>query len=59
MPGLGEKVAVSIFIERQKSDFSSVEDLVKRTKVNKNVVEFMRLNKIAGSLPDSDQAVLF
>ncbi len=59
VPGLGEKVAVSIFIERQKSDFSSVEDLVKRTKVNKNVVEFMRLNKIAGSLPDSDQAVLF
>jgi len=59
VPGLGEKVAVSVSIERNKSQFTSVEDLVKRTKVNKSVVEFMKLNNLAGSLPDSDQAVLF
>jgi DNA polymerase-3 subunit alpha (Gram-positive type) len=59
VPSLGQKVALGIALERAKGRFSSAEDLSKRTKVNKNVLEFIRVNKIAEGLPESDQAVLF
>jgi DNA polymerase-3 subunit alpha (Gram-positive type) len=59
IPELGEKVAAAIEEERAKGKFKSIEDMVKRTKVNKNVVEFMKINKIIEGMPASDQAVLF
>lgn len=59
IPDLGEKVAKAFGEERLKGKFTSVEDMVKRTKVNKNVVEFMRVNKMLEGIPASDQAVLF
>jgi DNA polymerase-3 subunit alpha (Gram-positive type) len=59
IPDLGEKVAKAFGEEREKGKFTSAEDMVKRTKVNKNVVEFMRVNKIIEGMPASDQAVLF
>jgi DNA polymerase-3 subunit alpha (Gram-positive type) len=59
IPELGEKVAAALNEERKKGRFKSAEDMVKRTKVNKNVVEFMRANKIIEGMPASDQAVLF
>jgi len=59
IPQLGEKVALLIEQERKKGKFTSVEDLVRRTKVNKNVAEFMKVNGLIEGLPQSDQAVLF
>ena len=59
VPSLGETVADSIARERVKEKFKSMEDLTKRTKVNKNVVEFLTANNIAAGLPASDQIVLF
>jgi DNA polymerase-3 subunit alpha (Gram-positive type) len=59
VPDLGGKVAAAIVKERKKGEFSSVEDLAKRTKINKNVVEFITERKIIKDMPASDQAVLF
>ncbi len=59
IPQLGEKVALLIEQERKKGRFTSVEDLVRRTKVNKNVAEFMKNKGLIEGLPQSDQAVLF
>lgn len=61
IPGLGEKVAESIVRERKNGKFSSIEDLLKRTKPkpNKNVINFMKENNILGKLPETDQTILF
>jgi DNA polymerase III subunit alpha, Gram-positive type len=59
IPELGEKVAAAVEEERKKGKFKSIEDLIKRTKVNKNVIEFMKTNRMIEGMPASDQAVLF
>lgn len=59
VPSLGEKVADAIARERVKGKFKSMEEMIKRTKINKNVAEFFNTNNIAGGIPDSDQTVLF
>lgn len=61
IPELGEKTAESIARERRYDRFSSIEDLLKRTKPkpNRNVIQFMKKNKILDILPETDQAILF
>ncbi len=59
IPQLGKVAAEQLACEREKGKFSSVEDLIKRTKLNKNVIEFMKDKGIVKGLPQSDQAVLF
>jgi len=59
IPDLGLTVANAVTKERSKSRFSSMEDMVKRTKINKNVSKFMQDNNIAGGLPLTEQIVLF
>jgi DNA polymerase-3 subunit alpha (Gram-positive type) len=59
IPDLGEKVADAIAAERIKSRFKSMEDMVKRTKVNKNVIEFLNTRGIAETIPATDQTVMF
>lgn len=61
VPELGEKIAESIVRERNCGRFSSIEDLLKRTKPkpNKNSIQFMIRNKILDMLPETDQAILF
>jgi DNA polymerase-3 subunit alpha (Gram-positive type) len=59
VPSLGETVADALAKERVKEKFKSMEDMVKRTKINKNVVEFLTINGISGDIPASDQTVLF
>jgi len=59
VPDLGEKVADAIASERVKSKFKSMEDMVKRTRVNKNVIEFLNSKGISGLIPATDQTVLF
>lgn len=59
LAGLGDTAADSILEERAKSDFVTIEDLVERCGVNKNVVEILKDHGCLKSLPDSNQATLF
>ncbi len=59
LAGLGETAAEAIVEERQKGPFSSVEDLVERCGVNKNVVEILRAHGGLKNMPDSNQVTLF
>ena len=59
IPQLGRVAAEQFACEREKGRFTSVEDMMKRTKLNKNVIEFMKDKGIVKGLPQSDQAVLF
>jgi DNA polymerase-3 subunit alpha (Gram-positive type) len=59
LPGLGETAADAIQEERAKGPFATVEDLVERCGVNKNVVEILKDHGCLKSLPDSNQATLF
>ena len=60
MDGLGESVAMNIVDEREKEEFLSQEDLTKRTKLNKTVLELMRSNGcIPSDLPPTSQLTLF
>ncbi len=59
IPELGLKVADAVIKERCKAKFSSMEDMVKRTKINKNVSKFIQDNGFAKGLPQTEQTVLF
>ena len=58
MDGLGEAVAENIVSERQV-DFLSIEDLVKRTKLNKTIVELMKEYGCLKDLSATNQQTLF
>ena len=58
MDGLGEAVAENIVSER-KVDFLSIEDLVKRTKLNKTIVELMKEYGCLKDLSATNQQTLF
>ncbi len=57
--GLGGTVAEKIIEEREKQDFISKEDLSKRGKVSKTLIEKMTLMGIISDLPESNQLSLF
>ncbi|HLQ74996.1 MAG TPA: PolC-type DNA polymerase III [Alloiococcus sp.] len=59
VPSLGMSVAKTIVEERDKSDFLSKEDLSKRGKVSKTVIEYMDNNHVLDHLPDENQLSLF
>ena len=59
LPGLGETAAEAIVEERAKGVFVTVEDLVERCGVNKNVVEILKGHGCLKSMPDSNQASFF
>ncbi|MCX7698773.1 MAG: PolC-type DNA polymerase III [Candidatus Goldbacteria bacterium] len=59
VPELGEKAARIFEEERKKSRFSSLEDLVKRTHINKNVSQFFKENNILNDIPETEQIALF
>src|SRR5699024_7598206 len=58
VPSLGMSVAKTIVEERDKSDFLSKEDLSKRGKVSKTVIEYMDNNHVLDHLPDENQLSL-
>ena len=58
MDGLGDAVAENIVSERQV-DFLSIEDLVKRTKLNKTIVELMKEYGCLKDLSATNQQTLF
>ncbi|MFT8949289.1 MAG: PolC-type DNA polymerase III, partial [Liquorilactobacillus hordei] len=59
MPGLGTNVAKQIVAAREEKEFLSKEDLAKRGKVSKTLIEFMTENHVLDELPDENQLSLF
>ena len=57
--GLGESVAEKVVAERKESSFLSIEDLVKRTKLNRTVVDLMREYECLKDLSATNQQTLF
>jgi DNA polymerase-3 subunit alpha (Gram-positive type) len=58
-PGLGLNVAKQIVAAREDKPFLSKEDLAKRGKVSKTLIEFMTDNGVLDGLPDENQLSLF
>ncbi|MGX7395554.1 PolC-type DNA polymerase III [Carnobacterium mobile] len=59
VPSLGANVAKQIVVARQEKPFLSKEDLSKRGKVSKTVIEYMNENGVLKGLPDENQLSLF
>ena len=57
--GLGDSVAKKVVEERKLSDFISLEDILKRTKLNKTVVELMKHYKFLPDISLTNQQTLF
>lgn len=59
VPGLGENVAKQIVAAREEQPFLSKEDLAKRGKVSKTLIEYLTENQVIDQLPDENQLSLF
>jgi len=59
LPGLGETAAAAIKEDRKKGPYTSIEDIVERCGVNKNVVVILKDHGCLKDLPDSKQVSLF
>lgn len=59
VPSLGANVAKQIVAAREESDFLSKEDLAKRGKVSRTVMEYFEINNVVNHLPDENQLSLF
>ncbi|UQS86503.1 PolC-type DNA polymerase III [Nicoliella spurrieriana] len=59
IPGLGLNVAKQIVAAREDKAFISKEDLAKRGKVSKKIIDFMDENGVLKGLPDENQLSLF
>ena len=57
--GLGDTVAKALVAEREKQPFLSIEDVQKRGKVSKTLIDKMVSMGILEDLPDSNQLSLF
>ena len=52
-------MANAIVAEREKRNFTSIEDLQKRAKISQTLLDKMRRMKILNNLDESDQLTLF
>lgn len=59
LQGLGQSVAESIVQAREKSPFTSIEDLANRGKVGKSLMDTLQNHGVLQGLPESDQLKLF
>ncbi|RKX38557.1 MAG: PolC-type DNA polymerase III, partial [Thermotogae bacterium] len=59
LPSLGNNVAKSIVLARKQKPFSSLEDLSKRSKLNKSHIEMFKSMVELENIPDSEQISLF
>lgn len=59
LQGMGESAAVSVVEEREKSQFLSKEDLLKRTKLSKTVIEKLSEHGTLDNLSDKNQLSFF
>ncbi|MGL5099582.1 MAG: PolC-type DNA polymerase III, partial [Fusobacteriaceae bacterium] len=59
MNGLGESVCDNIIVEREKGNFTSYEDLKRRTKVSGTIMEKLKEFKAIEKLSETNQKSLF
>ncbi len=59
LQGLGANAATNIKIERQKKEFISIEDISKRAKVSKTVIEVMEKHGCLKNLDKTNQISIF
>ncbi|MFW5885402.1 MAG: PolC-type DNA polymerase III [Halanaerobium sp.] len=59
LQGLGGSAAESVVIERQKSDFTSIEELSNRTSLTSTVIEVLREHGSLEGMPERNQLSLF
>ncbi len=59
VPSLGSSVAKQIVAAREEQPFLSKEDLSKRGKVSKTIIEYLTQNQVIDQLPDENQLSLF
>ncbi|MGN1400410.1 MAG: PolC-type DNA polymerase III [Bacillus sp. (in: firmicutes)] len=59
LPGLGTNAAINIVQAREEGEFLSKEDLQKRGKVSKTILEYLDKQGCLESLPDQNQLSLF
>lgn len=57
--GLGEAAALSIVSAREQGPFSSVADIVRRTRASKTVLEMLEQNGCLRGIPQSEQMDFF
>ena len=57
--GLGENAAANIVSARDEEPFFSIEDLQKRAKLSKSVIEILRANGALDNLDETDQLTMF
>lgn len=57
--GLGESAAQNIAATREEYEFTSIEDLVNKTRISKTVVEVMKEHGTLKDLPEKNQLSLF
>ncbi len=59
LQGLGGSAAESVVVERQKSDFTSIEELSNRTSLTSTVIEILREHGSLEGMPERNQLSLF
>ncbi|GLI19204.1 DNA polymerase III PolC-type [Tepidanaerobacter syntrophicus] len=59
LQGLGITAAQNIERERRKGRFTSIDDLQRRARITKNVVQILRQNGVLANLQETDQISLF
>ncbi|TCP30297.1 DNA polymerase III catalytic subunit PolC type [Scopulibacillus darangshiensis] len=59
LPGVGTNAAINIVKARENGEFLSKEDLQKRAKLSKTVVEYLDQHGCLEGLPDANQLSLF
>jgi DNA polymerase-3 subunit alpha (Gram-positive type) len=59
LPGLGANAAANIKAEREISEFISVEDIIKRAKVSKTVIEVMENHGCLKNMDKTNQISIF
>ncbi|WP_050614812.1 PolC-type DNA polymerase III [Bacillus testis] len=59
IPGLGTNAAINIVNAREDGEFLSKEDLQKRGKVSKTILEYLEKQGCLDALPDQNQLSLF
>ncbi|MFS0782263.1 PolC-type DNA polymerase III [Bacillus sp. 1P06AnD] len=59
IPGLGTNAAINIVNARKDGEFLSKEDLQKRGKVSKTILEYLEKQGCLDALPDQNQLSLF
>ena len=59
LQGVGENAAINIQLEREKGEFISKEELRKRTKISKTVIETLSNHGSLENMSDENQLSLF